>query len=241
MNLAGKNILIVGGSSGIGLSTAQRAATIGAKVLIAGRSRQRLDAALARLPERTQAEELDFANASSVSALAERIGSIDHLVLSASSAVAWGSFADLKEEAVRAAFENKFWGYWRVTQALAPKLPSDGAIVMVTGAAGRAALPGTSGLAAVNAAIAAAAQVLAVELAPRRVNVISPGMTETEAYAWMEPGQREAMFAGAAGRLPAGRVGQPDDLADAILFALSNRFLTGAIIDVDGGAHLARS
>ena len=112
---------------------------------------------------------------------------------------------------------------------------------MVTVAAGRAALPGTSGLAAVNAAIAALAQVLAVELAPRRIiNVISPGMTETDAYAWMEPKQREAMFAGAASRLPAGRVGQPDDLADAILFALSNRFLTGAIIDVDGGAHLAR-
>ena len=240
MDLAGKTILIVGGSSGIGLSTAQRAAAVGAKLLIAGRSRQRLDAALARLPQGTQAEELDFANASSVSALAGRMGSIDHLVLSASSAVAWGSFADLKEEAVRAAFENKFWGYWRVTQALVPRLPSDGAIAMVTGAAGRAALPGTSGLAAVNAAIAALAQVLAVELAPRRINVISPGMTETDAYAWMEPKQREAMFAGAASRLPAGRVGQPDDLADAILFALSNRFLTGAIIDVDGGAHLAR-
>ena len=151
-----------------------------------------------------------------------------------------GSFADLKEEAVCAAFENKFWGYWRVTQALVPRLPSDGAIAMVTVAAGRAALPGTSGLAAVNAAIAALAQVLAVELAPRRINVISPGMTETDAYAWMEPKQREAMFAGAASRLPAGRVGEPDDLADAILFALSNRFLTGAIIDVDGGAHLAR-
>ena len=175
------------------------------------------------------------------SALAGRIGGIDHLVLSASSAVAWGSFANLEEEAVRAAFENKFWGYWRVTRALAPSLPSDGSIVMVTGAAGRAALPGTSGLAAVNAAVAATAQVLAVELAPRRVNVISPGMTQTDAYAWMEPKQREAMFMSAASRLPTGRVGQPDDLADAILFALSNRFLTGAVIDVDGGVHLARA
>jgi NAD(P)-dependent dehydrogenase (short-subunit alcohol dehydrogenase family) len=241
MDLAGKTILIVGGSSGIGLSTAQRAPAAGAKLVIAGRSRQRLDAALARLPRGTQAEELDFADASSVAALAGRIGGIDHLVLSASSAVAWGSFANLEEEAVRAAFENKFWGYWRVTRALAPSLPSDGSIVMVTGAAGRAALPGTSGLAAVNAAVAATAQVLAVELAPRRVNVISPGMTQTDAYAWMEPKQREAMFMSAASRLPTGRVGQPDDLADAILFALSNRFLTGAVIDVDGGVHLARA
>jgi NAD(P)-dependent dehydrogenase (short-subunit alcohol dehydrogenase family) len=238
--LTNKSILIVGGGSGIGLATALRAAASGATPIIAGRSREKLDAALAKLPNCARAEVLDFADAASVTSLAERIGPIDHLVLSASSAVAWGEFADLKEEAVRAAFENKFWGYWRVTKALAPKLPDDGAIVMITGAAGRAALPGTSALAAVNAAIAAAAQVLAVELAPRRVNVVSPGMTETEAYGWMESQQRQAMFAGAAAKLPLGRIGQPEDLADAILFALQNRFLTGAIIDVDGGVHLAR-
>lgn len=240
MTLANKVILIVGGTSGIGLATALRAAEAGATPIIAGRSRERLAAALAKLPQGAQAEELDFADAASVASLAGRIGSIDHLVLSASSAVAWGAFAELKEEALRAAFDNKFWGYWRMTQALAPKLPAGGAIVMVTGAAGRAAMPGTSGLAAVNAAIAGMAQVLAVELAPRRVNIVSPGLTETEAYAGMAPQQRDAMFTGAAAKLPVGRTGQPGDLADAILFALSNRFLTGAIIDVDGGAHLPR-
>ncbi|MGO9359954.1 MAG: SDR family oxidoreductase [Xanthobacteraceae bacterium] len=235
-----KTVLIVGGGSGIGLATAGRAAAAGAIPIIAGRSSERLSTALARLPAGARAEVLDFADAASVASLAERIGPIDYLVLSASSAVAWGAFAELKEAAVRAAFENKFWGYWRVTKALAPKLPADGAIVMVTGAAGRAALPGTSALAAVNAAIAAAAQVLAVELAPRRVNVVSPGMTETEAYGWMDSKQRQAMFAGAAAKLPAGRVGQPDDLADAIVFALLNPFLTGTVIDVDGGVHLPR-
>ncbi len=238
--LTNKSILIVGGGSGIGLATARRAAEAGAKPIIAGRSRERLDAALTKLPGTTQAEVLDFTDAASVTSLAEQIGPIDHLVLSASSAVAWGGFTDLKEEAVRAAFENKFWGYWRVTRAFAPKLPDDGAIVMVTGAAGRAAIPGTSALAAVNAAIAAAAQVLAVELAPRRVNVVSPGMTETEAYGWMDSHQRQAMFAGTAAKLPLGRIGQPDDMAGTILFALQNRFLTGAVIDVDGGVHLAR-
>ncbi len=239
--LLNRSILIVGGGSGIGLATAQRAAAAGAKPIIAGRSRERLDAALAKLPSGGRAEMLDFADAASVAALTERIGPIDHLVLSASSAVAWGGFSVLEEQAVRAAFENKFWGYWRITRALAPKLPDDGAIVMVTGAAGRAALPGTAALAAINAAIAAAAQVLAVELAPRRVNIVSPGLTETEAYSWMESQQRQAMFAGAAAKLPVGRIGQPDDMADAILFALQNRSLTGAILDVDGGVHLARS
>jgi NAD(P)-dependent dehydrogenase (short-subunit alcohol dehydrogenase family) len=95
-------------------------------------------------------------------------------------------------------------------------------------------------LAAVNAAIAAAAQVLAVELAPRRVNIISPGLTETEAYGWMDSQQRQAMFASTAAKLPVGRIGQPDDLADAIVFALANPFLTGSVLDVDGGVHLPR-
>ena len=117
--LTNKSILIVGGGSGIGLATALRAAASGATPIIAGRSREKLDAALAKLPNSARAEVLDFADAASVTSLAERIGPIDHLVLSASSAVAWGGFADLKEEAVRAAFENKFWGYWRVTGARA--------------------------------------------------------------------------------------------------------------------------
>jgi NAD(P)-dependent dehydrogenase (short-subunit alcohol dehydrogenase family) len=239
-SLANKSILVVGGGSGIGLATARRVAAAGAKPIIAGRSRERLDAALTALPKGARAEVLDFTDAASVASLAERIGSVDHLVLSASSAVAWGAFAELKEDAVRAGFENKFWGYWRVTKALAPKLSSNGALVLVTGAAGRAAIPGTSALAAVNAALAAAAQVLAVELAPRRVNVVSPGMTETEAYGWMNAPQRQAMFEGTAAKLPARRIGQPEDLADAIVFALSNPFLTGAVLDVDGGVHLPR-
>ena len=96
--LTNKSILIVGGGSGIGLATALRAAASGATPIIAGRSREKLDAALAKLPNSARAEVLDFADAASVTSLVERIGPIDHLVLSASSAVAWGGFADLKEE-----------------------------------------------------------------------------------------------------------------------------------------------
>ena len=81
---------------------------------------------------------------------------------------------------------------------------------------------------------------LAAELAPKRVNVISLGLTDTEAYGSMDQQQREAMFAGAAAKLPAGRTGQPGDIAEAVVFALTNRFLTGAVIDIDGGLHLPR-
>lgn len=127
-----------------------------------------------------------------------------------------------------------------VIRAVAPLLSATGSVTLVTGAAARAALPGTSGLAAVNGALEAMAKVLAAELAPRRFNTVSPGMTATEAYDGLPDEARNGMFAAAAGNLPAGRIGAPQDIAAAILLAMANPFITGATLDVDGGAHLAR-
>jgi NAD(P)-dependent dehydrogenase (short-subunit alcohol dehydrogenase family) len=236
MSLAGTRLLIVGGTRGIGRATAVAALAAGARVTATGRRAE----SLATLPEGVVGALLDFTDPASVAALAEGLDALDHLVLSASDAVAWGGFAEVTEAALRAAFDAKFWGYWRVARALAPKLPVHGSITLVTGAAARAALPGTSGLAAVNGAIEAMARVLAVELAPRRVNTVSPGMTATEAYARLPDEARKGMFAATAAKLPAGRIGAPQDIAQAILLAAANPFLTGATLDVDGGAHLAR-
>lgn len=236
MSLAGTHILIVGGTKGIGHATALAALVAGARVTATGRSAE----SLAQLPEGVTGALLDFTDPSSVAALAERLGSLDHLVLSASDAVAWGGFAEITEDALRAAFDAKFWGYWRVIRALAPKLSAHGSITLVTGAAARAALPGTSGLAAVNGALEAMSRVLAVEFAPRRVNTVSPGLTATEAYAGLPEEARRGMFAAAAAKLPAGRIGAPEDIAQVILLAVANPFVAGATFDVDGGAHLAR-
>jgi NAD(P)-dependent dehydrogenase (short-subunit alcohol dehydrogenase family) len=239
MTIENKHIVIVGGTKGIGAATAKAALAAGARVTVTGRSQASLDAALAGPAKGASGELLDFTDAASVASSAARIGTPDHLVLSASSDVAWGPFTDLGEDAMRAAFEAKFWGYWRLMQALGVRLPEDGSLTLVTGAAARAALPGTAGLAAVNGALEATSKVLAVELAPRRVNVVSPGMTATEAYGWMPDEQREGMFAGTAASLPAGRIAQPEDIAQAVLFAAANPALTGATLDVNGGAHLA--
>lgn len=236
MTLSGIHILIVGGTKGIGRATAAAALSAGARVTVTGRSAE----SITRLPDGATGVLLDFTDAASVAALAEGVTDLDHLVLSASDAVAWGPFAEVTEEALRAAFDAKFWGYWRVLRALAPKLSAQGSVTLVTGAAARAALPGTSGLAAVNGALEAMAKVLAVELSPRRVNTVSPGMTATEAYAGLPAEARDGMFAATAAKLPAGRIGAPEDIAQAILMAAANPFLTGATLDVDGGAHLAR-
>jgi NAD(P)-dependent dehydrogenase (short-subunit alcohol dehydrogenase family) len=236
MSLAGTHILIVGGTKGIGRATAVAALAAGARVTATGRTAE----SLATLPEGVTSAVLDFTDPASVAVLAEGQETLDHLVLSASDAVAWGGFVEIAENALRAAFDAKFWGYWRVIRALAPKLSAQGSITLVTGAAARAALPGTSGLAAVNGALEAMAKVLAVELAPRRVNTVSPGMTATEAYARLPDEARKSMFSATAAKLPTGRIGAPEDIAQAILLAAANPFITGATLDVDGGAHLAR-
>ncbi|MFN6955030.1 MAG: SDR family oxidoreductase [Acetobacteraceae bacterium] len=236
MGIAGAHVLIIGGRSGIGRATAEAALAAGARVTATGRSA----ASLATLPAGVAGALLDFTDPASVAALAERVAAPDHLVLAASDAVAWGPFAEVTEQALRAAFDAKFWGYWRLIRALAPRLPASGSVTLVTGAAARAALPGTSGLAAVNGALEAMARVLAAELAPRRVNTVSPGMTDTEAYAGLPAEARAGMFAATAAKLPAGRIGAPADIAAAILLAAANPFMTGSTLDVDGGAHLPR-
>ncbi|MBV7395749.1 SDR family oxidoreductase [Mameliella sediminis] len=236
MTLENSNILVVGGTKGIGLATVRAAQASGAQVTATGRSA----ASLAALPEGVAGAVLDFTKPASVADLADGIGALDHLVLTASSDVAWGPLAETGEDALRAAFEAKFWGYWRLIRALAPKLSQNGSITLVTGAAARAAMPGTSGLAAVNGALEALSKVLAVELAPLRINTVSPGMTATEAYAGLPDEAREGMFKATAAHLPLGRIGHPQDLAEAIVMVMANSFLTGATLDVDGGAHLAR-
>lgn len=239
MSLAQQRILIIGGSNGMGLAAARSLARDGAEVLIAGRSQAKLDAALATIEGRAAGYVADFTDQASLAALFERIGRIDHLVLAASANAAWGPFASIDAPALRAALDGKLIGYWQSLQAALPHLRRDGSVVMLSGAASRTAMPGTAGLAAVNGAITQMGQTLARELAPLRVNVVSPGLVDTPAYDGLPADAKAGMFAGAAKSLPVGRTGTPEDVAAAIAYLLDNGFTTGALLDVDGGARMA--
>jgi NAD(P)-dependent dehydrogenase (short-subunit alcohol dehydrogenase family) len=238
MSLAQQRILIIGGSNGMGLATAQSVGRLGAEVLIAGRSQAKLDQALGAIEGRAAGYVADFTDPSSLAALFQRVGRIDHLVLAASSNAAWGPFASIQAPALRNAMEGKLIGYWQSLQAALPYLRRDGSVVMLTGAASRTAMPNAAGLAAVNGGITQMAQTLAKELAPLRVNVVSPGLVDTPAYDGMPKETKAGMFAGAAKSLPVGRTGTSDDIAQAVVFLIGNGFTTGALLDVDGGARM---
>jgi NAD(P)-dependent dehydrogenase (short-subunit alcohol dehydrogenase family) len=240
MSIAQQRVLIIGGSSGMGLASAQRLARAGAEVTIVGRSQAKLDAAVATMEGRARGIVADHTDAASLAALFAGVRRLDHLVLAAAGQAAWGPFATVPVTALRQALENKLIGYWQSLQAALPVLRKDGSVVMLTGAASRTAMAGTAGLAAVNGAITQMAQTLARELAPLRVNVISPGLVDTPAYAGMPEPAKMAMFGAAAKSLPVGRTGLSDDIALGVEMLIANGFASGALLDIDGGARMPR-
>ena len=211
--------VIVGGHTGIGRALADALRERPGRVLVASRR-----------------SGLDVTDPSAVERYFEAIGTIDHLIFTAGSQAPGGQLLDMDLSTARAAFDTKFWGSLAVAKVGARHLRTGGSLTLTSGFLARRAVPGTFVKTAMNAALEAVAKVLARELAPLRVNVVSPGLTDSEAYAGMAEDARLAMLQRAANNLPVGRVGRPQDLAQGYLLAIDNPFMTGAVIDIDGGA-----
>ena len=237
--LTGKHVVIVGGGSGMGKATAELAANLGAKVTIASRNEDKLNAAAAAIDGDISVAAMDTTDETRVKAWAAGLGHVDHLVISASSA-AHGAFTDLPTNDLRAMFEAKFIGPYVTAREVLPYLNDGGSVSFFSGVLSRRPSVGATGLGAVNAAVEALTKGLAQELAGRaRVNCISPGLVATEAYASMPDEAREGMFAQVGGSLPVGRVGRAEEIAQAVIMAMTNGFLTGTVLDIDGG-HMVR-
>ncbi len=244
MSISGQErVFIMGGGSGIGFEVAASFLEAGAEVWIGGRSDERLKAAREKLVNSDQVRlaTCDMTDEWSVEAAVSALpkDGIDHLIITASSSV-HGPFDSLAIDQAQAMFASKFWGPYRVAKAMLPVLSDGGSITFFSGVLSRRPGMNCSGLGAVNAAVEGLTRGLALELGPKvRVNCVSPGMVRTEAYAGMPEEDREAMYRNTGESLPVGRVGTAGEIAQATVFAATNPYFTGQILDVDGG-HMIR-
>ncbi|MET4797870.1 SDR family oxidoreductase [Bradyrhizobium sp. LB11.1] len=231
MTLAGKKVVVIGGSSGIGLATAELAKSQGANVVIASRSAAKLDPVADRL--RMTAIPTDVTSDQSVAELFKRTGPVDYVVLTAAQ-LRTGPFKTVAMEDVRATMEGKFWGAWRVAREA--EIRPGGSLTPVTGFLSVRPRPNSAIISAANGALESLARALALELAPVRVNAVSPGVIDTPIRAAMPEAARKEMLAKTAAALPLGRVGMAEDIAQQIASFMNNGFATGSIVYVDGGA-----
>ena len=237
--MTSRHAFIVGGSSGIGLATARHLLGQGYKVTITGRDPQRLASARKTLDGEVTSIAMDAADTAQVRDVFAGLGGFDHLILALGSGKGVGPFATVSLDEVRQSFEEKVFPHFACAQAAIPFLSKPGSITFVSAISAQAAMPGTAGIGAANAAIAALVPILASELRPLRVNGVSPGVIDTPWWDFLPDDQRVPVFADFAGKTPVGRVGRPEDVAQAIGFLVADSFMTGHTILCDGGLRLA--
>jgi NAD(P)-dependent dehydrogenase (short-subunit alcohol dehydrogenase family) len=234
--LEGERVLVVGGSSGIGLETARLALAAGASVTIAGRSEDRLRRAAADLGGAVRSVVADVTDDGSVKALFDGEPRVDHVFLPAGELKPGGGDvlgADLS--ALRSILESRLLGVVHVVRRARPKM-AGGSITLMSGLYANRPAPGAALGAAAVAAIDGMTRALALDLAPIRVNAVAPGLIDTPLWDSFGP-QREAILAQATA-LPVGRIGRPDEVAAAVLLLMSNGFVTGTVLAIDGGGSL---
>jgi len=226
-------VVIMGGTAGIGLATARRLASDGAEVIVTGRTQGPLDAAAAA---GLTAERLDGTDEAAVAAFFERLGEFDHLVLAFSPGpVGMGPIQETKIADIRAAVEGKVFPYLFAAQ----QARVTGSVTFVSAASARAAMGGVVGLAAANGALERMVSPLAADLAPVRVNAVSPGVIDTGWWSFLPEEQRGAQFTAISASLPAARVGTAEDVAEAIRYVIGASYVTGSVLPVDGGFTVA--
>lgn len=240
--LVDKKIVIVGGSSGIGLGVAASAIERGAHVVLVGRSLQKLQAAqrqLAAAGGRVRTFSADTLQEREIARLFEEVGELDHLVSTAGGPPPGDPIGLIDRERVRRFIDDKLVGALMLAKHAARGLKPGGSMTFTSGInKDRPPVPGGAVVAAIAGSFSYLAHALSLELAPTRVNVVSPGWVDTPLFTALAGEAKLGLFEGLAARLPAGRVAKPADIAPAYVFAMESDFATGQTLHIDGGQSL---
>src|SRR5258705_13206452 len=236
--LSGKRIVVLGGSSGIGLAVAQQAATQGATAIIASSNADRVKKAVATLGAKAEGHAFDLSNESDIKNFFQKVGDFDHLVFTAGDTLQLNELVETDLTKARHAFELRYWAALPAVKYASPHIRKDGSIVLRTGVAGRRPHKGWTVAASVCGTIEALTRALAVELAPIRVNAVCPGVVRTNLWQSMNADAREHLYESVGKSLLVGRVGEAGEIARAYLFLMQEGYGTGQTVVLDGGAVL---
>lgn len=234
--LAGSTVLVVGATGGIGSAVARRAHGLGARLVLCSRD----GAALRRLAEEldgARTSRLDVTSVDETTEILGRLGHVDHVYYAAGGFVG-GDVVSGSLDALRAAFDTRIWGAMNVVRALAPRMSAGGSVTLTGGVSTARPVRGAFASALATAAAEQMARALAIELAPIRVNAVSPGWTDTAMWDPILGEAKAETFAGVASKLLVGRIAHPDEVAEAVLFLAANGSVTGEVLHVDGGHRL---
>lgn len=230
MEISGKKAVVFGGTSGIGLATSTMLAAHGASVVAISRNPEKAG----ELPAGIETAKCDVRDRGALQALFAELAPFDILISAATGGErSVGPFLEMDLDGFQGSFD-KLWGYANVVRFGAPHLAKDGTVVLVSGAPARKARPGQVSLSSVGGAVEAFVRAVAPEIAPRRLNVVSPGIIDTPMWP-SDKSAREEFYSKTTGNNPIPRAGTPEEVADAIIFLVRNEFVTGTTVDVDGG------
>lgn len=227
-------VVIAGGSSGIGAVLTKMLAEDGADITVIGRDAGKLAELKKTLPS-IETVALDARDRGALDPFFRTTGQIDHLVLTLSGGKGGGMFKELSLDELREGFDSKFWPQLNVLQAALPYVKPDGSVTLVTAASAGAALPGTSGLAAINGALEMMIPILSTELRPLRVNAVSPGLIDTPWWDFLPAAAKEQVFKDFSAHVHVGRPGRPEEIAGTIRHVMSNGYINGVTIRCHGG------
>jgi NAD(P)-dependent dehydrogenase (short-subunit alcohol dehydrogenase family) len=238
LGLRGKRVVVLGGSSGIGLAVAQQASEQGAELVIVSSNAQRNQEAVKSLGGKAEGHALDLMDERAIQAFFEKLGSFDHFVFTAGDTLHLNELGAMDLKSARRAFELRYWAALAAVKYGSPHIRTGGSVVLTTGIAGQRPFKGWVVAASVCGTVEALTRALAVELAPLRVNGVSPGVVRTNLWQHMTEQEREGMYESIGKKLLVGRAGEASDIARVYLFLMQEGYSTGQIVIVDGGAVL---